>query len=224
MAKPGLFAGFLSILAALFGAKEPRPTVARRPRIKTKSVEPVPPTMAQVVEDVPRPRKDRKITAQGNFGLFEITKTNNTALQDQNRMLTNRQAKKLDELGELMEIVREILGVPIDVHSGYRSPALNGSTKGSSKLSQHMRCEACDFSPAGPDTEASIEAAFDKLREAAKSGRLKFGQLIFESAARDYGRAVWLHISMGRPYRSARRCGEVKTMRDGKYTLVERIA
>ena len=43
-----------------------------------------------------------------------------------------------------MEEVRELLQVPIQVTSGYRSPALN-RTIGGSKSSAHMQGFACDF-------------------------------------------------------------------------------
>jgi len=173
----------------------------------------------------PMPRADMALTA--NFGLWELTKTNNAALQAKNRILTDAQVRKLKEVAELMEKVRTIIGGAVDVHSGYRSPDLNAATKGAAPKSQHMLCEACDWSPAGPDTEASIEAAFQKVLAAAKRGEIKFGQLIVEQAQRGYSKSIWVHVSIGRPYRAADRCGEVMRMveKDGKavYTLIERL-
>jgi len=175
---------------------------------------------------IARARADEKLSE--HFSLYELTVTNNAALQGKNRILTDEQVEKLRKVASLLEIARAILGTGVDAHSGYRCPELNGVTPGSASKSQHMVCEAADMSPAGPDTEASIEAAFAKLLEAAKAGKFQFGQLIIESAKRDYGRVFWIHISLGRPYRSQGRCGEVMRAApdaSGKmvYTKIEQI-
>jgi len=74
----------------------------------------------------------------------------------------------------------------------------------------------------------SIEAAFQKVLAAAKRGEIKFGQLIVEQAQRGYSKSIWIHISLGKPYRDPARCGEVLRMveKDGEqvYTLIERIS
>lgn len=162
-----------------------------------------------------------------HFGLFELTKTNNAALQGKNRILTDEQVSKLGEVANLMEKVREIVGAGINVHSGYRSPDLNAATVGSAKKSQHILCEACDWSPVGATTEAEMDAAFDKVLSAAKAGQIKFGELIVEKAMRGFSTSVWVHISIGLPYRDAARCGEALKMieQDGKqvYTLVGKV-
>lgn len=171
------------------------------------------------------PRADVDLSL--HFGLFELTKTNNAALQAKNRFLTDAQLKKARELAALMEQIRTIMGCAIDVHSGYRCPDLNAATVKAASKSQHMLFEACDWSPAGPDTVESIEAAFQKVIAAAKRGEIKFGQLIVEQANRGYSKSIWIHVSMGRPYRDPARCGEVLRMveKDGEqvYTLIERL-
>lgn len=159
-----------------------------------------------------------------HFSLYELTVTNNTALQQENRTLTPDQVKKLGELALLMENVRSIVGAPVSIHSGYRCPALNAATVGSAVKSQHMLCEAADWSIAGrPDTSYEVEMPFQKVLAAAKSGQIKFGQLIVESAQRDYGSVSWVHISLGQPYRDISRCGEVLRMTNGSYILIEKI-
>ncbi len=187
----------------------------------------VPPPLNQAHQEAgPLPRADCDLSP--NFGLFEFTKTNNVALQSKNRILTDAQLIKGHVLASLMEQVRTIMGCGIDVHSAYRSPDLNASTRGAAKKSQHMLFEACDWSPIGPDTEASIEAAFQKVIAAARRGEIKFGQLIVEQAQRGYSKSVWVHISLGAPYRDQARCGEVMRMveKDGEavYTKIEVIA
>lgn len=178
-----------------------------------------------VQEAGPLPRADRDLS--DHFGLFEMTKTNNAALQAKNRMLTDAQMTKLHELALLMEKIRTIISGAVDVHSAYRCPDLNAATQAAAKKSQHMLCEACDWSPAGPDTVESIEIAFQAVIAAARRGEIAFGQLIVEQAQRGYSKSIWIHISLGRPYRDPARCGEIMRMveKDGVavYTLIERL-
>jgi hypothetical protein len=175
--------------------------------------------------DQARPRADSNLSE--HFGLFELTKTNNAALQAKNRILTDAQVGKLTELAALMEQVRSTMGCAIDVHSGYRCPELNAATTKAAKKSQHMLCEACDWGPVGPEDEAAVEAAFQKVLAAAKAGDIKFGQLIVEKAQRGFSKSVWVHISMGLPYRDPARCGEVMRMTEQNgeqvYTLIEKV-
>ena len=80
-----------------------------------------------------------------------------------------------------MQEVRDLLGAPIIIKSGYRCPALNAAVRGS-QSSQHMDGHACDF-VAPKFGQPSQVAAFlvDKM------DRIKFDQLIMEGA--------WCHIS-----------------------------
>lgn len=134
---------------------------------------------------------DRPLTP--HFSLYELTKTNNAALQERNRDLLPDQIEKLTDLAKFAENLRAICGGgPLRIHSGYRSPDLNGATHGSSSTSQHPRCEAIDFDVPGQ----TIEQSFGTLLMAARTGKLKFGQLIIEEAKRDYGVAQWVHASV----------------------------
>lgn len=161
--------------------------------------------------------------------LYQMTVTDNAPLQAKNRVLTQAQVLKLTQVDQLMCQVEAILGQEADVHSGYRSPELNGVTPGSATKSQHMLCEACDWSIKGqPGTAESVEVPFQKLWAAAKEGKIAFGQLIVETANRSYGKVYWIHISLGRPYRDPARCGEVLRMvpgADGKpvYTMIGKV-
>ena len=158
-----------------------------------------------------------------HFSLYQLTRTDQTDMQEENRHVTNDEELKLSEVANLLETCRTVLGCDLDVHSGRRYLELNKRVGGSER-SQHLKSEAADFSPAGPDTEASIAETFDKIIIAARAGRLRFGQLIAESDGRGReGRSFWLHISLGLPYRDILRCGEGLKMVDGRYTLVEKI-
>lgn len=164
---------------------------------------------------------DRQLSP--HYSLFQLTRTDHADLQEENRHVTHEEETKLALVANLLEACRVVLGCDLDVHSGRRYLELNKRVGGSPR-SQHLKCEAADFSPAGPDTQESVDAAFEKLVAAAKEKRLSFGQLIVESDGRGReGRKVWLHISLGAPYRDAGRCGEALRMKDGQYELVAKV-
>ena len=184
--------------------------------------EPKPAQPAAPAPSMPRYREDRDLT--DNFGLHELTGTSRTAHLRRNRTMTDKEEFKLQQVAQLLEQCRSLEGGPLEVHSGRRYPLLNTAI-GGSRRSQHMRCEAADFSPLGPDTEESMRRLFKKIWDAGACGELKFGQLILETdKKRDYARVWWIHISLGRPYRGAARCGEVMEMKDGNYKVVGKVA
>lgn len=162
------------------------------------------------------PKENLPLSA--NFTLFDLTRTDHADLQAENREVSETELVKLAELAWLLERCVFFMQSPIDVHSGRRFYKLNARVGGSSK-SQHMLCEAADISPRGPDTPEAIEAAFRRLADAVRSGLLHVGQLILESmpgVGRE-GRKLWIHVSLGLPYREQARCGQILTMKDGKY-------
>lgn len=159
---------------------------------------------------------DQKLSE--HFGLYELTQTSHTDLQEKNRMLQEEQIVKLRNVAMLLENIRLLLEVPLVVHSGYRCHELNQRV-GSTDKSQHLLCEAADFVPKGMD----LAVAFNILRKAAKDKKISWGQIIHETAERSYGTTSWIHISLGAPYRDAGRCGEALTMIDGKTHLIEQI-
>jgi zinc D-Ala-D-Ala carboxypeptidase len=87
-------------------------------------------------------------------------------------------AKELCE--NVFEPIREHLGKPINVNSGYRSPAVNKRI-GGAKTSQHSVGEAIDLDLHDRDL---FEWIIDNV---------VFDQLIFESGTED--KADWFHIS-----------------------------
>lgn len=79
-----------------------------------------------------------------------------------------------------LELVRDLLGMPITVSSGWRGVALNAAVHGS-KSSQHMVGEAVDFiCPAFGSPKQIVDAIL--------ASSIRFDQLIEE-----YGE--WVHIS-----------------------------
>lgn len=135
-------------------------------------------------------RDDQKLSE--HFSLYELTVTTNAPLQQANRTLNDEQVEKLKALAEQAERIRKICEAPIVINSGYRGDALNTLTAGSSRTSQHTKCEAIDFYAKG----LAHEVVFQKLLDMARQGSFTFGQLILERAARSYGTATWIHCSV----------------------------
>lgn len=172
--------------------------------------------------DEPLPRADEMLSLY--FSLYELTVTSNPLLQGSNRILTKQQIAKLKVLAQHADTIRAICGgLPVRIHSGYRSDKLNSATIGSSSTSQHPRCEAIDLDVKGQ----TIEDTFRRLLLAAKAGKFKFGQLILERAERSYGSAAWIHCSVVGTL-SPEKIGQVMKMEAGpdghsRYTLIDHL-
>lgn len=80
-----------------------------------------------------------------------------------------------------MQAVRDMVGAPIIVKSGYRCPALNAAVRGA-QSSQHMDGHACDFVAPQYGPPSRVAALL-----VAHMDRIKFDQLIHEGG--------WVHIS-----------------------------
>ena len=80
----------------------------------------------------------------------------------------------------LLEDVRAILGVPLHIDSGFRSPAVN-SLIGGAPTSAHMEGRAADIIPVG----AKLENCFNALRTNLKN----YDQIIIECNA-------WIHVAI----------------------------
>ncbi len=83
--------------------------------------------------------------------------------------------------------LRQAMGGPIRISSGYRSPKLNANVDGASKTSQHSLGQAADLVP-GDGATFSTADLFHHIRQ-----HLPFDQLIWE-----HGTAKapeWVHVS-----------------------------
>ena len=132
-----------------------------------------------------------------HFSLEELTTT-------QVRGASNEPSSKiletLTDTAKRMERVREILGQPIIVTSGYRSPLVN-KIVGGSMYSAHMTGHAVDFiCPKFGDPLKVCRELTDKRHD------LEWDQVIEEGA--------WVHISFGAQMR-----GEVLTKTKGGYVV-----
>ena len=158
------------------------------------------------------------------FSLYQLTRTDHSELQEANRDLTDQQIQKLTLVAELLEIIRDIIGMPIFVDDAYRCAKLNVVDHGVSN-SQHALCEAADIVPLDVNNKAvrainDLYPIFKKIWDAAKAGKFKHGQAIFEEKSDG---TSWIHLSVGMPYRDASKCGEIMILRSGSYELLDQI-
>ena len=83
----------------------------------------------------------------------------------------------------LLEPAQSLMGAPIIITSGYRSPALNQALGGATN-SAHMDGRACDFKIT---LLMDLHEVFDQLRKSS----LPYDQIIFECGA-------WIHLAVAR--------------------------
>ena len=91
----------------------------------------------------------------------------------------------LETLGWQLQEVRDYLGVPITISSGYRSEALNLMVGGSC-TSSHLTGEACDFT-------ASLFGNPKDICDFLFDSEIDFDQIIDEGS--------WVHIGFRQPMR-----------------------
>lgn len=135
-----------------------------------------------------------------HFTLEELAVTTNKECKELNLKRAEENLGKMYMLAGFAERVREIVGKPMTITSGFRCPKLNKAVGGSS-TSQHIAGEAIDFVCRGLTAEqiACKIAASD----------LKFQQLIIETSK---GKS-WVHIAIGSKM-------DVLRYKNGKYSLI----
>ena len=82
---------------------------------------------------------------------------------------------------DCLEPLREAIGVPVIITSGFRTKALNDKLAHASSTSQHMRGEAADFYVApstGSGTGSRRELLIKAFREILMNPKIDFDQLI----------------------------------------------
>ena len=101
--------------------------------------------------------------------------------------------ERLRETCTQLEVARGLIGQPLIVSSGYRSPALN-ALLGGAPDSAHCQGFAVDFiCPAYGDPL--------KICKAIDAAHIPFDQLIQEGANPEKGYSGWVHISFAIPMR-----------------------
>ena len=114
------------------------------------------------------------------FTLEELTVSQAAARQGLSNVPDAATLKTLTNTAKCLDAVRALLGVPIVVNSGYRSPLVNRAVGGASK-SQHVEGKAVDF----------IAPKFGSPRQIVEkilSSNISFCQIILEFDS-------WVHIS-----------------------------
>lgn len=124
-----------------------------------------------------------------NFTLEELTHSETATRLDIPNEPSPEELANLHELANVLQDVRDRLGKPILISSGYRSPALNRLI-GGSKTSAHMKGLAADFICPSYGTPLQV-------CEAIYAMQIPFDQLIHEGNK-------WVHLGLpreGTPYR-----------------------
>ena len=119
-----------------------------------------------------------------HFQLQELACTNRKDLVQVNLEEAQKIMGRMYQLAGFAERIREIIGKPIIINSGYRCVKLNNAV-GGSLTSQHCLAEAIDIRVSGK-TAADI---FNMLA----ASDLKYDQLILEKV----GNTQWVHVSIG---------------------------
>ena len=122
-----------------------------------------------------------------NFTLDEFTHSNTATRAGISNEPNEAILIRLKRVAATLEQVRALLGKPITITSGYRSPALNDLVPGSSDTSAHTQGWAADFKVAGMTPLQVCQAVM-------RSG-IHYDQLILE-----YDN--WTHISVDPRMRS----------------------
>lgn len=119
---------------------------------------------------------------QQNFRLIELVRSQTaTRLGIDNTPTPEALANIRNTLAPGLQRVRNCLGAPMFISSGYRGPALNQAVRGS-RNSQHSHGLAADFVA---DSFGTPKTVVRYLMQ--RSGEIRFDQLIWEG--------TWVHIS-----------------------------
>lgn len=137
-----------------------------------------------------------------HFTDAELCGTSVIKYQKKNLTEGAKQIGKLYMLAGFAERVREIVGYPLIVTSGFRCISLNNYL-GGALVSQHLLCEAIDI----VCSKMTVKGMYEKI----KKSDLKYDQMIIET---NKAGAEWLHISIG----SRKQRLQYK---DGKYTYLD---
>lgn len=137
-----------------------------------------------------------------HFTIEELAGTSVAKFQKKNLAEAQAQLGKMYMLAGFAERVREIVGYPLIISSGFRCVSLNNYL-GGALVSQHLLCEALDI----VCRKMSVKGMYNKI----KASDLKYDQMIIET---NKAGAEWLHISIG----SRKQRLQYK---DGKYTYLD---
>ena len=118
-----------------------------------------------------------------NFTLAELVYSTTAKARGIDNSLPPYLMRNAQALAERLQLIRDTLGVPITISSGYRCPELNKAV-GGTKSSQHQLCLAADIHAKGYTAQ--------ELFELISGSNFGFDQLILEKI----GGKEWVHISV----------------------------
>ena len=118
-----------------------------------------------------------------NFSLEEMCRSNTASVRGLPNVPNAEQVKNLQQLCEnVLQPLRDHLGKPVAINSGFRSQAVNMAV-GGAKNSQHTKGEAADIK--------CKDYPYAKEIYTWIMDNLEFDQVILERK----GKAVWVHVS-----------------------------
>ena len=118
-----------------------------------------------------------------NFSLEEMCRSNTASVRGLPNVPNAEQVKNLQQLCEnVLQPLRNHLGKPVVINSGFRSQAVNMAV-GGAKNSQHTKGEAADIK--------CKDYPYAKKIYAWIMDNLEFDQVILERK----GKSVWVHVS-----------------------------
>ena len=124
-----------------------------------------------------------KFQLSKNFSLNEMCRSNTARVRGLPNVPNAEQVKNLQQLCEnVLQPLRDHLGKPVVINSGFRSQAVNMAV-GGAKNSQHTKGEAADIK--------CKDYPYAKEIYTWIMDNLKFDQVILERK----GNAVWVHVS-----------------------------
>ncbi|WP_294767223.1 D-Ala-D-Ala carboxypeptidase family metallohydrolase [uncultured Rhodoferax sp.] len=130
-----------------------------------------------------------------HFSLAELTASNKAKDMGIDNTPPQELIPRLIRTAEMLERIRELLGAPVMVTSGYRCSALNKAV-GSASTSDHPQGHAADFVCPGYGSAYQVAKAL-----APQVSVLGIGQLILEGVK---GKQ-WVHVSTRVPEKVANR-------------------
>lgn len=120
-----------------------------------------------------------------HFTIEELAGTSNEQYKKLNLLKAQDHMGKMYMLAGFAERVREIIGKPVIITSGFRCKELNKAI-GGAITSQHTLCEAIDIVVKG----MRCEDVFNRI----VTSDLKYNQIIIE---RNKSGSQWVHLSIG---------------------------
>lgn len=121
-----------------------------------------------------------------NFSLAEFTKSETATRKGLDNTPTPEVIQNLQKLVDnIIQPLREAIGKPININSGYRAPEVNASV-GGSKTSDHCKGQAADIEINGMANGDLAQYIVDNY---------KFTQVILEFYTKGIPDSGWVHVS-----------------------------